>query len=85
MSDKGEDHHQDNTTAADAPPDSLIRADDSRQYWSSVDADVNGMLGGFPQVSRIDLRGSRSFLAKLGLGRNKGVKAIKRAMEGGAG
>lgn len=26
---------------------------------------VNGMLGGFPQVSRIDLRGSASFLAKV--------------------
>ncbi|KAI1766355.1 alpha-N-methyltransferase NTM1 [Hypoxylon sp. FL1150] len=84
MSDEGENHHQDDAAEA-PPPDSLIRTDDSLQYWSSVDADVNGMLGGFPQVSRIDLRGSRSFLAKLGLGRNHGVKAIKRALEGGAG
>ncbi|KAI1106290.1 alpha-N-methyltransferase NTM1 [Jackrogersella minutella] len=66
-------------------PDSLISARDGRRYWSSVDADVNGMLGGFPSVSRIDLRGSRSFLAKLGFGRVNGEKTIKRLMEGGAG
>lgn len=84
MSLEGE-HHQDAAAAAPAPPDSKIRADDSRRYWSAVDADVNGMLGGFPAVSRVDLRGSRSFLAKLGLGRTKGVKAVKRALEGGAG
>ncbi|OTB20270.1 hypothetical protein K445DRAFT_312702 [Daldinia sp. EC12] len=66
-------------------PDSLISADDGRKYWSGIDPDVNGMLGGFPAVSRVDLRGSRSFLAKVGLGRSKGVKAVKRALEGGAG
>ncbi|KAI1644811.1 alpha-N-methyltransferase NTM1 [Daldinia loculata] len=71
-------------TSTDAP-DSLISADDGRKYWSGIDPDVNGMLGGYPAVSRIDLRGSRSFLAKLGLGRTKGVKAVNRAMEGGAG
>ncbi|KAI2630990.1 alpha-N-methyltransferase NTM1 [Hypoxylon sp. NC1633] len=78
MAYRGIQHHS-------APPDSHIRADDGRRYWSGVDADVNGMLGGFPGVSRIDLRTSRSFLAKLGLGRADGQKAIKRALEGGAG
>ncbi|KAI0887372.1 alpha-N-methyltransferase NTM1 [Annulohypoxylon maeteangense] len=66
-------------------PDSLISADDGRRYWSGVEPDVNGMLGGFPAVSRIDLRSSGSFLAKLGLGRTKGAKNVKRALEGGAG
>ena len=66
-------------------PDSLISADDGRRYWSGIDADVNGMLGGYPNVSRVDLRTSASFLAKLGLGRTKGQKNIKRAVEGGAG
>ncbi|KAI0383106.1 alpha-N-methyltransferase NTM1 [Hypomontagnella monticulosa] len=66
-------------------PDSLISADDGRKYWAGIDADVNGMLGGYPAVSRVDLRGSRSFLAKLGLGRTGGVKNIRRALEGGAG
>ncbi|KAI0180476.1 alpha-N-methyltransferase NTM1 [Hypoxylon sp. FL1284] len=78
---------EDGRQEEEAPPaaDSKISADDGRRYWAGVDADVNGMLGGFPAVSRVDLRGSRSFLAKLGLGRNKGVKAIRRALEGGAG
>ncbi|OTB08584.1 hypothetical protein M426DRAFT_316597 [Hypoxylon sp. CI-4A] len=70
---------------ASAAPDSLISADDGRRYWAGIDADVNGMLGGYPNVSRTDLRGSRSFLAKLGLGRAKGSKAVNRALEGGAG
>ncbi|KAI9762801.1 MAG: Alpha N-terminal protein methyltransferase 1 [Chaenotheca gracillima] len=34
-------------------------------YWSSIDPDVNGMLGGYPQISRVDLQGSANFLAKL--------------------
>ncbi|KAI1450845.1 alpha-N-methyltransferase NTM1 [Annulohypoxylon stygium] len=68
-----------------AVPDSLISADDGRRYWSGIDADVNGMLGGYPGVSRIDLRTSGSFLAKLGLGRAKGHKNVQRAIEGGAG
>lgn len=34
-------------------------------YWSATDATVDGVLGGFPQVSRVDLQGSRNFLVKL--------------------
>ncbi|KAL1992055.1 hypothetical protein VTN49DRAFT_4087 [Thermomyces lanuginosus] len=45
--------------------DSRIDQASSLRYWRSVPATVNGMLGGFPQVSRIDLRGSANFLAKL--------------------
>ncbi|KAI1317723.1 alpha-N-methyltransferase NTM1 [Xylariaceae sp. FL0255] len=66
-------------------PDSQISADDARTYWQGVDADDDGMLGGYAMVSRVDLRGSRSFLAKLGFGRKKGAKVIKRVLEGGAG
>ncbi|KAI1134168.1 alpha-N-methyltransferase NTM1 [Hypoxylon sp. FL0543] len=67
-------------------PDALISPDAGRRYWAAIDADVSGMLGGFPGVSRVDLRGSRSFLAKLGLGRSAGgQKAVRRALEGGAG
>lgn len=47
------------------PPDSLIDHSASLQYWNTISPDVNGMLGGFPQISRIDLRGSASFLAKV--------------------
>lgn len=47
------------------PADSLIDHSASIQYWNSISPDVNGMLGGFPQISRIDLRGSANFLAKV--------------------
>ncbi|KAK7918165.1 hypothetical protein PG985_010039 [Apiospora marii] len=67
------------------PPDSLIRTENGLQYWSGIDADVNGMLGGFPSISAVDLRGSRAFLVKLGIGKTKGLHQVERALEGGAG
>ncbi|ORY69572.1 alpha-N-methyltransferase NTM1 [Pseudomassariella vexata] len=66
-------------------PDSKIRTDDSRQYWESVDADENGMLGGFQAISKVDLRGSRAFLAKLGFGKTSTLRKVRRAVDGGAG
>lgn len=50
---------------AHSAPDSQIDHASSIRYWSSVSPNVNGMLGGFPQISRIDLRGSANFLAKV--------------------
>ncbi len=38
---------------------------DAIQYWSLISPTVDGMLGGYPQISRIDLRGSANFLAEL--------------------
>lgn len=67
------------------PLDSLISRDHGRKYWEGVDADVNGMLGGIPSVSRIDLQGSRNFLAKLGIGVKEGQRIVDSALEGGAG
>lgn len=50
----------------DSPkPDSKIDQAGSIRYWSSVTPNINGMLGGFPEVSRADLRGSAAFLAKI--------------------
>jgi protein N-terminal methyltransferase len=46
-------------------PDASINISHSLSYWESVSSDNNGMLGGFPQTSRIDLVGSSTFLAKL--------------------
>jgi protein N-terminal methyltransferase len=67
-------------------PDALISADDGRAYWQSIDADVQGMLGGFAYISRADLQGSRAFLAKLGVGSKKsGLRTVARILEGGAG
>ncbi|KAI9690474.1 MAG: hypothetical protein M1822_009437 [Bathelium mastoideum] len=46
-------------------PDAAINQTAAVEYWSSQTADLNGMLGGYPQLSRIDLQGSANFLAKL--------------------
>ncbi|KNG87603.1 hypothetical protein ANOM_005431 [Aspergillus nomiae NRRL 13137] len=50
---------------APAPrPDAQIDQAIAVKYWSDKPATVNGMLGGYAQVSRTDLRGSKNFLAK---------------------
>ncbi|KAF7548523.1 hypothetical protein G7046_g8653 [Stylonectria norvegica] len=67
------------------PPDALINTDDGIKYWESIDADVNGMLGGFSSISRADLQGSRTFLARLGIGLKSSRSPVRRALEGGAG
>ncbi|KAI5251705.1 hypothetical protein E4T42_04147 [Aureobasidium subglaciale] len=53
-----------NSSAMPAP-DSQIDTSVALTYWNSCDPSVTGMLGGFPQVSRIDLQQSSTFLAKL--------------------
>ncbi|EMR64134.1 putative duf858 domain-containing protein [Eutypa lata UCREL1] len=69
----------------------MINRDDGRKYWETIAADENGMLGGIPlvegfsNISRIDLQGSRSFLAKLGIGKQQGRRTVASALEGGAG
>lgn len=45
--------------------DSRITASESISYWSGHPPTVNSMLGGYPQISRADLRGSTAFYAKL--------------------
>jgi protein N-terminal methyltransferase len=64
--------------------DAQINHQDARNYWESIDADVNGMLGGFPYISKVDLQGSKNFLAKLGIG-GKGKRKVERAVDCGAG
>jgi len=77
-------------------PDSLISHKDAKAYWSTIDADINGMLGGFPYISRVDLQGSKNFLVKLGVGGRErrsslrgqgetGGGKVKRAVDCGAG
>lgn len=48
-----------------AAPDSNISSSTFLSYWKSVPSTVDGMLGGYPQISRADLKGSANFLAKL--------------------
>lgn len=37
----------------------------SLAYWLSVSADTDGMLGGYPQISNLDVHASTNFLLKL--------------------
>lgn len=72
-------------------PDSSVGGDRSLDYWGSTGADICGMLGGVPAVSgfssmnKVDLQGSRNFLAKLGIGLKNGRRRVKSVLEGGAG
>ena len=52
-------------SSSSLPTDSLVSVKDSLAYWNSVSPTVDGMLGGYPHVSRIDLKGSANFLTKL--------------------
>lgn len=45
--------------------DSAIDHKAAVEYWSKVSPDNAGVLGGYPQVSRVDLQGNTTFLAKL--------------------
>lgn len=45
--------------------DSQISIPNQVSYWQNINPDVTGMLGGFPQVSRIDVQFSRNFIQKL--------------------
>ncbi len=72
------------------PPDSRISHSDALTYWNSISPTVDGMLGGYPQVSRIDLRGSANFLAKLrrqfpGSGESHEEEPLGRGVDCGAG
>ncbi|KAK3501389.1 alpha-N-methyltransferase NTM1 [Neurospora crassa] len=73
------------------PADASISKEHGLAYWESVSADENGMLGGIPtfagfaNTSKIDLQGSRNFLAKFGIGSKPGLRRCKRILEGGAG
>ncbi|KAF2397425.1 hypothetical protein EJ06DRAFT_514818 [Trichodelitschia bisporula] len=55
------------STASDSEPpaDAGISQDKGLAYWSSISPDDAGVLGGYPHVSRADLRGSATFYAKL--------------------
>ncbi|EEH47000.1 N-terminal protein methyltransferase [Paracoccidioides brasiliensis Pb18] len=70
----------------DEQPDSRIDHAASIEYWNSVAPTPSGMLGGYPQVSAIDLRGSSAFLAKVRrLIPSTGSGNIKLGVDCGAG
>ncbi|KAH6620371.1 alpha-N-methyltransferase NTM1 [Boeremia exigua] len=61
-------------------PDASINVTASLAYWESVTSDNNGMLGGFPQTSRIDLQGSSNFFTKLRRAQTGQAAATKQAL-----
>lgn len=71
-------------------PDALINHAHSIDYWNSVSPDTNGMLGGYPQTSRVDLQGSSNFLTKLRRAKstqpsNQPLPPLRRVADCGAG
>ena len=81
---------EDGATTPNAAPDSLINHENAIKYWSGTEATVNGVLGGYPQVSRIDLQGSANFFAKLRRQSKKYPtgptgRKLRRAVDCGAG
>ncbi|SZF04270.1 unnamed protein product [Blumeria hordei] len=61
-----------------------INHEDSLKYWQGINADVEGMLGGFSCISKIDLRGSKRFLSKVH-DRARSGKKMNRVLDCGAG
>lgn len=68
-------------------PDTKISTSDALKYWNSISTTVDGMLGGYPEISRTDLRGSANFVAKLR--REQGSRSangtLQRGVDCGAG
>lgn len=75
-------------TTTTIAPDSQIDHKAAIAYWSSTPATVSGVLGGFPQVSRVDLQGSANFFAKIRRTSKhfpKDAGKLKRVVDCGAG
>jgi len=53
------------STLSVATPDASIDYAAALDYWNSIPSTVNGMLGGYPQITKVDLQGSANFLSKL--------------------
>ena len=74
--------------AADPAPDANISTSDALKYWNSISTTVGGMLGGYPEISRTDLKGSANFFAKLRRehpSQSTKEGAFKRGVDCGAG
>ena len=59
---------EEDNSGSETVADTRINYDDAIQYWSSVPASVNGVLGGFGEqtpVPKADIIGSSTFLRKL--------------------
>jgi len=60
--------------------------EDGASYWSKIESTVDGMLGGFAQISKPDIDGSLSFLEEFFQGKHgTGLVKKTRALDCGAG
>lgn len=66
-------------------PDAQIDHQAALTYWNSISPNVDGMLGGFPEISRLDIQGSSNFLAKLRRQYPDTPSILGRAVDCGAG
>jgi protein N-terminal methyltransferase len=73
--------------SVDAPDHPPLDQEAGLKYWESITADDNGVLGGYPEVSRVDLASNSRFLTKLR--RNSkvypGNAKVQRVVDCGAG
>ncbi|KAJ6782411.1 hypothetical protein PWT90_06185 [Aphanocladium album] len=82
---------QNSASARSPAPDRLIDTQAGRKYWQNAAASNDGMLGGIPgvqaysHISRTDILGSRSFLARMNIGIKGGRETLKSAVDAGAG
>ncbi|XP_069120820.1 N-terminal Xaa-Pro-Lys N-methyltransferase 1-like [Argopecten irradians] len=58
--------------------------DDAKKYWKDIPLTINGMLGGFGQISVTDINGSRAFLRPF-LTIGGGSTGTKKAIDCGSG
>ncbi|XP_003742282.1 N-terminal Xaa-Pro-Lys N-methyltransferase 1 [Galendromus occidentalis] len=57
---------------------------DGAKYWEGIEPTVQGMLGGFEQISEIDVGASKRFLSEF-LNKKNGPTGHSRALDCGAG
>ncbi|XP_066294234.1 N-terminal Xaa-Pro-Lys N-methyltransferase 1-like [Branchiostoma lanceolatum] len=57
---------------------------DAESYWKEIPATVDGMLGGYSKVDKVDIKGSKKFLQEFISGPNAKTKT-RRAVDCGAG
>ena len=66
-------------------PDAQISSTNALKYWNDIPGTIDGMLGGYPQVSRVDLRGSAAFLERLRRTHPASKPQLSRCVDCGAG
>ncbi|XP_063901113.1 N-terminal Xaa-Pro-Lys N-methyltransferase 1-B-like isoform X2 [Zophobas morio] len=64
--------------------DSSVKHHKASEYWKKVPATLEGVLGGYPELTKVDLRSSKNFLENL-LKKFNITDCYDRALDCGAG